>query len=114
MTTIMISEICPFALAEEDGEKVFKAIDDSLKENKEVCVDFEQISLFATPFFNTSLGAIILKYGIKKFDKLVKIINLDDLGLETYQHSRSNAIAFIENKINKDSIANILEKNLQE
>lgn len=113
MTTILISEICPFALAEDDGGKVYSAIDSALGNNDKVCVDFNQISLFATPFFNTSLGAIILKYGIEKFDKMVEIKNLDDLGKETYQHSRNNAIAFLKSKISKENIADIVEKNLK-
>ena len=97
MTTILISEICPFALAEEDGKKVYDAIDNALE----------------TPFFNTSLGAIILKYGVEKFDAMVEIKNLDALGEETYQHSRNNAIVFLKNKINRDNIADIVERNLQ-
>lgn len=113
MTTILISEICPFALAEEDGKKVYDAIDNALENNNGICVDFNQISLFATPFFNTSLGAIILKYGIEKFDAMVEIKNLDALGEETYQHSRNNAIVFLKNKINRDNIADIVERNLQ-
>ena len=66
MTTILISEICPFALAEEDGKKVYDAIDNALENNNGICVDFNQISLFCNSVFNTSLGAIILKYGVEK------------------------------------------------
>lgn len=113
MNKLRVTDVCPFALAEEDGAKIYSIIASFLEKGESICVDFADINLFATPFFNTSLGAAIVKYGVEKFDSLIEVSNLDPLGIETYEHSRSNAIAFIENRVDKARIASIVEQNLQ-
>lgn len=114
MININVSKICPFALAEEDGMSLYKIIIDAIDKNETVSVDFTGIDLFATPFFNTAFGAIILKIGVTKFDELVKIINLDKLGIETYQHSRNNAVTYLEKQDNPKLIEDAVIKNIKE
>ena len=113
MKNILVKEIAPFALAEDDGNLLRNEIVAALERNENVCVDFDEISLFATPFFNVSIGAIIVQYGIEKFDSCVEVVNLDDLGKETFQHSKENAILFIEKKISKEVVEEVVLKNIE-
>lgn len=113
MSILLINSICPFALSEEDGSKVYSVICDHIEQKNKICVDFKGISLFATPFFNTSLGAAIVKFGVGLFDEYVEVANLDDLGQETYRHSRESAVSFKENKQSKQVIAEIVKRNIK-
>ncbi|MBO5168992.1 MAG: STAS-like domain-containing protein [Phascolarctobacterium sp.] len=113
MRNILVKDIAPFALAEEDGILLKNQIKEAIEKNECVCIDFKDINLFATPFFNVSLGSIIVEYGIEKFDSNVLVTNLDELGQETYQHSKENAMLFIEKKINKEIIEEVVLKNIE-
>lgn len=114
MNNILVKEISPFALAEEDGIVLFNAISEKLDAGETVQVDFSEINLFATPFFNASLGAVILKYGIEKFDERVAVVGLDDLGMETYNHSRDNALLFLKNKVNLSEVGKNVSNAINE
>lgn len=109
---INVNEICKFAISEEKGLILRKNLEDNINTNDEVVVNFEGISMFTTPFFNASLGFLILKYGPDKFDEKVKVVGLEDMGKETYAHSRENAIEFYSNKIDPQKVGQIVSNNL--
>lgn len=113
MVKIKVADLCPFALAEDDGAALYDKIDNIISNGEPTEVDFEGIALFATPFFNTSIGRVILNYGVDRFDSLVKVVNLDELGIETYEHSRANAISYIEKKQSSQGIEKAVLNNIE-
>lgn len=114
MKTIEVNELCKFAISEEKGLLLREKITDLLQDNnsEEVLLNFKGISMFTTPFFNSSIGYFILKYGPEEFDKRIKLVGLEEMGQETYQHSRENAIDFYNNKVNIKEVGEIVSKNL--
>lgn len=54
-------------------------------------IDFSEIKIFTTLFFNTILAKYIIEIGPEKYDKIFNLTNLSDLGTSTYNHSISNA-----------------------
>lgn len=51
----------PDAISSEDGERVFKSINDELKAGRKVVIDFEGINLLITHFLNIAVGQL---YGL--------------------------------------------------
>jgi hypothetical protein len=47
------------ALTMTDGQRVFDAIHPQLRNNEAVCLDFEGVNIFATPFFNAAVGRLL-------------------------------------------------------
>lgn len=92
MARIFVKEIATSALSEAAGTKLRNVILDIFNENadEEIVLDFSNITLFATMFFNSSIGFLIAK-GYKVVDNIT-IENISRLGLDTLEHSKQNAI----------------------
>lgn len=92
MVVIKVKDICQYAVFEQDGIKLREAILHELEQNNDVEIDFVDINLFATMFFNASIGWIVLKFGPEIIQNKVSYTNLTELGQSTWEHSFQNAI----------------------
>lgn len=105
MNVIKVADVIENAFSSNQAEKLKEEIQKYLDENREVCLDFNGIDKFTTLFFNFSTGYFISKLGKEKYNQLVTLKNLTNLGESTYNNSYQNAIrddyenAVIENKI---------------
>lgn len=108
---IRIKDISDNALFEDDGVKLRKEIIDFCDKNshEKIQLDFSDISLFATMFFNAWIGYFVKN---NKTDILNRIetTNISKLGEKTLQHSRDNA-EYIISLSNKD-IKKIIDESL--
>lgn len=114
MQTILVSKIATMALTESDGLKLRRAIEASLKNDKEIELDFSGISLFATMFFNASIGNLIMRFSPKKCAEIIRLTHISDLGMDTYQHSFENASFIFAQRETLHKISNITECNLSD
>jgi hypothetical protein len=112
MQTINARDITVMALTETDGLKLRAAIEETLKKDEAVTLDFSGISLFATMFFNASIGHLIMTLSPKKCDELIHVVNISDLGMETYIHSFENAKAIYEQYGNLRKIVEVTTSNI--
>lgn len=113
---IIISELIKNGLTESNGLILREKMEQNLNELLEgdtVILDFKDISLFATPFFNASIGYFVLTLGPKKFNKIFKIEQISELGLNTYQHSYENAIEIYNKKTNTEILGEITKNNIE-
>ena len=111
---IKVSDFTKFALSEEAGLSVRKRILDLWDSQDVITVDFEGISIFATPFFNSSLGYCILTYGPQSYVNKINVIGLNLLGQETYTHSKENAIDFYTKNLDKTEINKITNQTIED
>jgi len=93
--TINIKSLCEYAMFENDGEKLRENIEEYWKEDKTdiVILDFSDVDMYATMFFNASIGWLVLHYGEEIVKERLRVENLTKLGEETWKHSYENAIA---------------------
>lgn len=111
---IIVKNLITNGLSESDGLLLRKKILDLLKKSEEkIILDFSEINLFATPFFNSFIGYFVMQYGPTKVSDLIELSNISELGKETYQHSFNNAKNFYQKNINIDNIGKIVEKNIK-
>ena len=117
ITTIQIKDFCDNALSITNGEIIQKEIMKYLNEKTEkIILDFSGIELFATPFFNASIGFCITLLSPIKFDSVIQCINLSVLGKETFNYSYSNAIAVYNKHYSqeeKDDISTIIDSTVE-
>lgn len=97
--TIRVYEICPYAMFEEDGIALREKIlaDWEKDPDSTFVLDFDRISMFATMFFNASIGWFVLHKGEEETKKRIHYEKLTILGEETWKHSFSNAIRVANN-----------------
>ena len=98
MNTIKIKEYTPMAISETQGLIIRKLMEPFVERGEQVSLDFEDISLFATMFFNASVGYFVINKSPEVCESLIGINNISDLGNETYKHSFNNAKEIFNNR----------------
>ena len=110
---IKVEQITPIAMTEESGMNVRKKISEILEKQNQVMLDFENVALFATPFFNASIGYFIITLTPEKAAEVIMTKNLTGLGEETYLHSVANARKIHEKKENVELIGKITAETIE-
>lgn len=113
---LIISDFIKNGLTECNGLIIREKIEQILKEIDDgdiIILNFNNITLFATPFFNSSIGYILLKLGPKKFDEIFKLEEISELGKNTYQHSYENAVEIYTKQTDTNMIGQITKNNIQ-
>ena len=97
--TIEIRSFTNKALSAEDGITLRNLIKENINKEEKIILDFKDIKLFSTMFFNASLGFFIKEgYDYSKLLKMIGLKNITDLGKNTFAHSLSNSLFVSENK----------------
>ena len=100
-------------LTESNGLILRDKIEELIKKEERIVIDFEKITLFATPFFNASIGYFVLKLGPEKFNQKFELINMTKLCEDTFNHSYNNAVESYSKKINLEEVGEITKKNIE-
>lgn len=110
MKTIVVNQIIKSAFSQEKALLLRKTIEECLKDEDKVILDFSGISKFTTLFFNFCTGYIISAIGPDNYDEKISLINLSPLGQSTYESSYRNAVEkYIPNKQVEEKILNIIK-----
>lgn len=108
MNKIKVMDFIPNAFSSEQALILKRKIEEALKEEEEIQIDFTGINKYTTLFFNFSTGYFINKLGRKEYDSRIKVKNLTQLGESTYQNSYDNAVRDKIRSDIADEIMNIL------
>lgn len=114
---IKVSKHIDNGLTESNGLILRKLISAKLQEIKDddcIVLNFENIDLFATPFFNSSIGYFVDFLGKEKFDAIIKLDKISELGMDTYQHSYNNAVDKYNKTKDETKIGEITKSNIEE
>ena len=110
MKTIVVNELFKSAFSQENALILRGKIEECLKNEDKIILDFSGISKFTTLFFNFSTGYIISTLGPKKYDEFISVTNLSPLGKSTYESSYKNAVEkYKPNKEVEEKILNIIK-----
>lgn len=108
MNIIKVASYMKLCLADKEGMLLRNLIENKITANEKVVLDFSGISMYASPFFNVSLGYFIGKYGIEKYNSLIEIRNLTPVGEKVYQTVADNAVNYFKSNMQKE-IDNIVQ-----
>lgn len=111
MKKIIIKEITKEAASQSSGEKLLSIMEPLIKNNEEFCIDFEGLTRFASPFFNNSFAKLALIYGFESIDS-IEILNLSEVGTDTYNTSMENAKLLSNDPKYATKIEEIINTNL--
>lgn len=111
MQKITIKEITNEAASQSSGIKLLNLMEPLIESGTAFCVDFEGISRFASPFFNNSFAKLALLYGFDTVDS-IEILNLSEVGTDTYNTSMDNAKLLSADPTYSSQIKEIINRNL--
>lgn len=92
MMTIVVANFLPNAFSNDQAEQLKEKIVEALKTDDKIIIDFRGITKFTALFFNFSTSHFLSVMGKAKYDKIFQVINLNELGQSTYNHSCNNCI----------------------
>lgn len=95
MKTIIISTFSNEAASKSKGLVLKEKLEALISIGEDISVDFAEIERFASPFFNNSFAALAIQYGFALVNR-IKLINLSDIGIDTYESSLDNAKLLVE------------------
>lgn len=82
------------AISIQNGANLYESIYPSIVSGEEVLLDFEGVELFASPFFNASIGLVLKDIDVTQLKERVRMKNLSELGSQLLNHVISNAIRY--------------------
>lgn len=82
----------------EDGQKIFDMIHPELLAGKAVEINFENIKVFASPFFNSAIGRLLKDVKPGDLNRLLKITNLVPPGLTVLKRVIENSKEYYANE----------------
>lgn len=85
------------AISMQSGEKLYNTLHSKLISGEQLTIDFSEVVLFASPFFNASIGLLLKDIPVERLQQLLSITNLSDVGRDLLNHVISNAIIFYQN-----------------
>ena len=99
----------PSALTQEQGEKIYQLVSDSISSKQKIILDFDGIESMISPFLNNAIGKLYNIYDKEKLNQYISMKNISksDLNLVKKVIERAKI------KFSKEDIS-ILEKELED
>lgn len=110
MQTLKISDFSREAASQSKGMMLKELMEPFLKAGEEFAIDFDEITRFASPFFNNSFANLALIYGFPTIEKIA-ILNISEVGKLAYDTSINNAKLLSQNPEFADKIHAISNDN---
>jgi len=85
------SVVGTLCITHDAGQKVFDQIHPELSSGREVTIDFDGVSIYASPFFNAAIGQLLKDLKPDDLNRLLKVANLSDDGMSVVRRVIENA-----------------------
>jgi predicted nucleic acid-binding OB-fold protein len=82
------------AISMQSGSQLYREIQSALEVEDQVELNFFGVELFASPFFNSSIGFMLKDSSIEKLQRSLSFTNLSDVGRHLLNHVIENAIRY--------------------
>lgn len=97
-----------------DATKLDAVIQPLVQNGENIVVDFKDIAIFTTLFFNNVFAKYILQIGPDDYKQRFELQNLSELGETTYQHSFDNAVNYFNMSDDAKKIHDEITENTEE
>lgn len=91
MIVIRVIDHIPNAFSLEKAKILRTVIEDTLEKDNQIVLNFADIHIFTTAFFNEAICWYILRCGEQEFRKKFEIKGLGKVGYDAYKHAYNNA-----------------------
>lgn len=98
----------------EDGEKVFSLIHSELSAGKSIELDFSDVKIYASPFFNAAIGRLLKDIKPEDLNRLLIISNINPVGLNALKRVIENSKQYYSDPNTRRVIDEILSEQSRE
>lgn len=114
MTLSIKDQIGPRCIIMEDGQKIYNAIHEPLKNGETVTLDFEGVNQFASPFFNFAIGQLLKDIPESNVRRLLAFDHLNETGMLVVERVIENAAKYHGDRDYRKIVDDILEQQAKE
>ena len=82
------------AISMQSGEKLYSKVYPIIMKGEGVELSFEGVSLYASPFFNASIGLLIKDVNVDELMQRLSVVGISDVGRDLLNHVVENAVAY--------------------
>lgn len=106
--------IGPRCIIKEDGQKIYDAIHDPLKNGETITLDFDGVNQFASPFFNFAIGQLLKDIPETDLRRLLQVEHLNETGSLVIERVIENAAKYHGDRDYRKVVDTILELQSRE
>lgn len=106
--------IGPRCIIQEDGQRIFDEIHETLLHGENVTLDFTGVAQFASPFFNFAIGQLLKDITVDDLRRLLLIENLNQTGKLVVERVIENAAKYHGDKDYRKIVDDILDQQSKE
>ncbi len=88
----------PSALTQEQGEKIYQLVSDSISSKQKIVLDFDGIESMISPFLNNAIGKLYGSYPSETIKEYLSLTNFPTVKQSTLTIVIENAKKFYQNK----------------
>lgn len=96
------------ALSMAKGNQLYELIIPKIEGGESITLDFENVEMFASLFFNTSIGRLLKDFKPEELQEQVKFINLTPVGRNLLRRSIRNSAEYFSNSSVREAVDNIV------
>jgi hypothetical protein len=86
-----------YAITTEDGRKLFEIIQPELADGKKIELDFRSVRVFASPFFNASIGPLLKDLSANDLRNRIEFSHLSEVGTSVLDRVIENSEQYYRN-----------------
>ena len=106
--------IGPRCIVKDDGQRIYETIHEALLQDEKVTLDFDQVTQYASPFFNFAIGQLLKDIAVDNLKRLLKVENLTDDGKMVVHRVIENASRYYTDTDYSKIVDSILEQQSRE
>lgn len=97
----------------EDGQKVYKLAHAELLAEQPIELDFAEVKIFASPFFNFAIGQLLKDIQPESLNRLLKISNLNLVGKQILRRVIENSKLYYSDENNRKAVDEALREQAE-
>lgn len=99
-----------YGITLDDGDVLYAAIQPLLAGGYAVDLDFQGVTIFASPFFNAAIGRLLSSFSSDQLNANLNPINLSSAGTGTLRRVIENAKSYYGSPAVKDAVDRVLDE----
>jgi hypothetical protein len=108
MKVDIVSFIGENCITVEDGERLYQVIYPEIKKRQRIDLDFTNVKIFASPFFNTAFGQLLKDFQPDQLNSLLHFIDLSLHGDHVLHRVTENARKYYTNPNFRESVEKVI------
>jgi hypothetical protein len=109
--TVTVSQLIgSYGITLNDGREVYSSIQALLAQGNIVTLNFQDVTLFASPFFNAAIGQLLSEFKSDYLNEHLYFDNLSSAGHGTLRQVLKNAKAYYNNELTREAVDRVLHE----